>query len=124
MQDVTARYNLIIMEDWSQHTYDTHSGGVKAGIRLYDENGGGDNSDAVIEIYGNIIINQNRALRIWCVDNPPSSECNTFGDGLGSIKIHNNIFIDSHLGNIYIDNEEYYQNLIIPIVLHLMHLGQ
>jgi len=92
-----ARYNLVVMSDWSTSVYDDIAGGPQ-GIRIYDEKAGGDNSAADIEIYGNIVIN--RQYGIWVFSNQDP------GNPFGSVKIYNNLIIDSHIANITLANPE------------------
>lgn len=102
-----ARYNLIIMSDWSSSNYDNLQGSP-VGIRVFDESNcsptcAGDNSGADISIYGNIVIN--RSYGIWIfntadVDNP-----------FGSVKIYNNLVIDSNVSNIRLANPDEFTEL-------------
>jgi len=88
--DAIVRHNFVIAS--SSLTY-----GWATCIRIYDEATGGDNSAADIEVYGNICINRQYGLRMYC-----SVECN---NPYNSIKVHNNLFIDNREANILINNE-------------------
>ncbi len=85
--DTTVRYNLVIFSNRRTSIYDSFDGSSATGIRVFDEQPGGDNSDAVIEIHDNIIINRERG--IWFFH--PDYDDNAFG----VVKIYNNIVIDS-----------------------------
>ena len=87
-----VRYNLIIMSDWSKSIYDGLKGSNPAGIRVFDEDVGGNNKAAKISVYGNIIIN--RSHGIWVFSSIDTN--NPFG----SVKIYNNTIIDSHSFNL------------------------
>ena len=64
------------------------------GTRVFDEFvGKGNNLNCDIQIYGNIIINNN--VGIWIFNNQ-----GTKADKFGSVKIYNNLIIDSHEANI------------------------
>ena len=92
-----VRYNFMIMSDWSTHNYDTLLNGKGAqpvGTRVFDELvGKGNNLNCDIQIYGNVIINNN--IGIWIFNNR-----GTNADKFGSVKIYNNLIIDSHVANI------------------------
>ena len=92
-EDTIVRYNFIIQS--SSATYSNMSGSTYHGITYFDENSaGGDNSNATIEIYGNIIINRKVGIKIYN------------GDGLGEIRVFNNTIIDSVQGNLVVDDVE------------------
>ena len=92
-----VRYNFMIMSDWNTHDYDTLLNGKGAqpvGTRVFDEQvGKGNNLNCDIQIYGNVIINNN--IGIWIFNNR-----GTNADKFGSVKIYNNLIIDSHVANI------------------------
>ncbi len=90
-----VRYNLIVHSDWSSSIYSSSS---SAGIRVFDEKIGGDNSKADISIYGNIVIN--RGIGIWAFQSQDP------GNPYGSVKIYNNTVIDCHLANFYIKDPQ------------------
>ena len=61
---------------------------------MFDESvGNGNNLNCDIQIYGNVIINNN--IGIWIFNNR-----GTNADKFGSVKIYNNLIIDSHVANI------------------------
>ena len=91
-------YNFIIQSDWSTSDYEGMAGSGEHGIRVYDEATGGDNSAADISVYGNTIINRSRGIWFFCAE-----ECN---NPFGSVKIYNNLIIDSHAENIAVHNPE------------------
>jgi len=86
-----VRYNFLIMEDWSKQIYDSHAGGDNTGIRVFDELVGGVNANADISIYGNIVINFNYGFKMYLTDEGETA--------FGSVKVYNNLFIDSHKFN-------------------------
>jgi len=88
----TVRYNLVVMSDWSTSIYDSLVGSQPVGVRVFDEQPGGNNIKADIKIYGNVIINRGNGIWFFCTDNPPKAEC---GNPYGSVKIYNNLVIDS-----------------------------
>lgn len=93
-----VRYNFVIMSDWSTSDYDGLNGSGPHGIRIYDEEIGGDNSAADISIYGNVIVNRRTGIWFFC-----NRECN---NPFGSVKIYNNLIIDSNAENIRVSNPE------------------
>ena len=97
-----VRYNLVVMSDWSSSPYDDLPGGPN-GIRVFDENAGGDNSNADISIYGNIVINRNYGIWIF--------NSNDTDNPFGSVKIYNNLVIDSHVSNIRLADPDEFTSL-------------
>jgi len=90
-EDAIVRYNFIIQS--SSATYKNHPGSSYQGIVYQDENSrAGDNSNATIKIYGNIIINRKAGIKLYN------------GDELGEIRIFNNTIIDSESGNLVVDD--------------------
>jgi hypothetical protein len=79
------------MSNWSTSIYDNMSGSGPHGIIIYDEKAGGDNSAADISVYGNIMINRAHGMQFFC-----SEDCT---NPFGSVKIYNNLVIDSHFMN-------------------------
>jgi hypothetical protein len=102
-----VRYNLVTMSDWSPSVYDNMHGGGSSptGIRVFDEHVGGDNSEADIEIYGNVVVN--RSMGIWAFSSIDK------GNPYGSVKIYNNTVIDSHICNIYVGNGDEFSAMYI-----------
>jgi len=93
-----VRYNLLIFSAFSSSIYDTHSGGVRAGVVVYDEGGGGNNNNGVVEIYGNIIIHNKDGIQLKCHDadalwGGEDPECQA-EDIFDTVKVYNNLFID------------------------------
>ena len=98
-----ARYNFVMMSDWSSSIFDNMADSAPHGIRVFDELTGGDNSAADISIYGNIVINRGYGIQLYCYDGGDTS-C---GQGpYGSIKIYNNTIIDSRNINLMITNPD------------------
>jgi len=87
----TVRYNFLIFSDPSSSVYDDKLG-VSTGIRVFDEDDGGTNANAVISIYGNIVIGRNYGIRVYTDD--------VDHDAFGTVRIYNNIIIDSYTDNI------------------------
>jgi hypothetical protein len=108
-----VRYNLVLMSNWDISIYDSLSGSGPVGIRVFDEvhsgtdecdnYGGdcGDNSNADIQIYGNVVINRERG--IWVFK----------GDNMGPVDIHHNIFIDSQIENFALSYPEEFNSVQI-----------
>lgn len=103
-EDIIFRYNLVVMSGSSdyQPPYpipSIHDGrAAHNGIGVVDENMGGDNTSADIEIYGNIVINRKYGIY---VKNPADP-----GNPIKSIKIYNNLVIDCSSGNYIISQPE------------------
>ena len=70
-----SRYNLLTFSDYDTSDYDfcylATGSGKPVGIRIYDDEVGGDNSGADFQVYGNITIN--RQVGFWFFS-PPSRE--------------------------------------------------
>jgi len=86
------RYNVVMFSDYATSAYTQcvwkgGGNGKPTGIRIYDDEVGGDNSGAKYEIYGNVVIN--RDIGFWFFS--PEDKLNPFG----SVKIYNNLIIDS-----------------------------
>ena len=100
----------MIMSDWSTHDYDNilnGLGGDPIATRVFDETRGkGDNSNSDVQIYGNIIINYEVGIWIFC---PDGTEVDTFG----SVKIYNNTIIDSHITNFRVFNQKIFPDVKI-----------
>jgi len=95
IKNTIVRYNLITMSDWGTSIYDQLSQVSPEGIVITDELDGGNNSGALIEIYGNTVINRNVGIGFWDY---------YAWDTYGEVRIYNNTVIDSHLYNYYVAN--------------------
>jgi hypothetical protein len=93
--DTVIRYNLVVSS--GSDIYKNNGVSGKHGIGVANEvNGGdGDNSDATVEIYGNIVINRNWGILIADADT-------TSPEPWGAIKVYNNMVIDSVYRNYYL----------------------
>ena len=88
--DTVVRYNFVIMSN--SNDYRGMSGSAHQGINYFDENStAGDNSNATVQIYGNIVINRRTGIKLYN------------GEGLGEIRVFNNTIIDSEIGNIVVN---------------------
>lgn len=89
-----VRYNLVTMS--TSNTY-KNAYGPYEGISIRDEYPvGNDNSSALIEVYGNIVINRQHGL-IFDVSDGGSS-------AFGEVRVFNNTTIDNEIKNGYIDD--------------------
>ena len=115
-ENTTVRYNLIIMEDWSTHIYDQN---LVTGIRVFDEQIQGDNSNGNMFIYGNTVINYGIAFKMY-------NDLTQTSGPYNSVHVYNNLFIDSHTANTRISDHntppsvinltadfQYYNNVLI-----------
>ncbi|MCK5292845.1 MAG: right-handed parallel beta-helix repeat-containing protein, partial [Thermoplasmata archaeon] len=94
-----VRYNIVTMSDWDSNIYDSLNGSSPIGIRVFDEHIGGDNSNADIQIYGNIIINAKYGIKLGSpVDR---------GNPYGFVKIYNNTMIDCEANWCFSQPEEF-----------------
>jgi len=93
------RYNIVMFSD-ATSDYDvcvwpTGGNGKPDGIRIYDDSVGGDNSAADYEVHDNIIINRDVGFWFFTED---------YSNHWGSIKIYNNLVIDSVVVNYRMRN--------------------
>lgn len=88
-QDHIIRFNLVMMSDWATSEMYAVSGVSPDGIYIADEGlgGGGDNSGATLQVYGNTVINRVTGIVF-----------NDFDDlsAWGEIRIFNNTLIDNN----------------------------
>ena len=89
--DSVVRYNLVTMS--SSPAYKGLTGSSYKGINVRDEHPNGDNSNATIQVYGNIVIN--RMFGILFEEKWGTS-------AFGEVRIFNNTVIDSEKGNLII----------------------
>lgn len=96
MPSTTICYNLITMSDFDNSAYDDLSSINPSGIVVADDIlSGGDNTSAIIQIYGNTIINRYHGIVI-----------DDYADEsyLAEVRIFNNAVFDSHNKNYYIND--------------------
>ncbi|MCK5475998.1 MAG: right-handed parallel beta-helix repeat-containing protein, partial [Candidatus Pacebacteria bacterium] len=91
------RNNIVMQSSSLVYRSNPVSGCNGIGIANEIDGGGGDNSNATIEIYGNIVINRNLGISVsdYDVISP---------EPWGGIKIYNNIVIDCAVHNYYMGN--------------------
>jgi hypothetical protein len=89
--DHIIRYNLVMMS--SEYTYRGVPKVAHDGIEIRDEGAGGDNSNATVQVYGNIVINRKTGIKF---DTGQGSE------PWGEVRIFNNTLIDNSTYNLYI----------------------
>ena len=102
--DTIVRYNLVTMSNSS--TYKNFSGASYVGIQIRDENYQGDNTNAAIEVYGNIVINRYAGIEF----NHSGADEGGFSP-FGEVRIYNNTVIDSYLCNYLLGNRWHMVNL-------------
>ncbi|MCK5510096.1 right-handed parallel beta-helix repeat-containing protein, partial [Candidatus Parcubacteria bacterium] len=94
-----VRYNFVTMSDWGSSIYDSFSGSSHIGIRAFDEHPGGDNSNADIQIYGNVVVNRKYGIQLGSPIDP--------GNPYGSVKVYNNTMIDCEANWCFSQPEEF-----------------
>lgn len=92
--DTIVRYNLVVMSDLSSSEYDNDPDIGHDGIGVADERSGGNNSNANVEVYGNIVINRFKGIFFASYHGSISP--------WASVKIYNNTIIDSKSTNLAI----------------------
>lgn len=96
------RYNLVVGDQTSDYWHCPGGGG--AAIRAFDEDAGGNNNSAHIQIYGNVIINRRMGVRLYC-----NHGCADVSEGaqlqniFGRLDIYNNTVIDCTHGNFVLN---------------------
>ncbi|MCK5475091.1 MAG: right-handed parallel beta-helix repeat-containing protein [Candidatus Pacebacteria bacterium] len=92
--DTIVRYNLVIMSDLLSSDYDNDGAIAHEGIGIADEGFGGSNVNAIVKVYGNIVINRLKGIFFAAYNGSvaPWKE----------IHIYNNTIIDSSGANMVI----------------------
>ena len=106
----TVAYNLIVGS--SSSTW-----GRGTALRIFDETEGGNNNASVTEFYGNIIINRNYGLRIFC-NMDGNNDCSSDHTAaiFGTVRFYNNLIIDSITGGFVVDAGD--QTLITDLYVY------